>query len=156
MQLVSGHRDASKIGASGDRCQASRCAAARSRPTRCPPAEAGDIYLRSPSNAAGYWNAPQETAATFVDGCVFQHHPRDVEDAVTEHPAIAVAAVLGVPTSASTGRSSPSCAPDGDADIELRGVGARAHGAPREIRVVDSIPLTPVPEVDRTSLTYAR
>jgi long-chain acyl-CoA synthetase len=85
--------------------------------------EAGEVLIRSRSNAQGYWGAPQETADTFVDGWVrtgdigslgseghltildrakdlilrngFNIYPRDVEEALTEHDGVASAAVVG-------------------------------------------------------------
>ncbi|PZQ23670.1 MAG: long-chain fatty acid--CoA ligase [Sphingopyxis macrogoltabida] len=91
-----------------------------------PPGEAGEILVRMPSAAAGYFNAPDLTAAGFdADGWVhtrdiglFDDHgylhlrdrtsdmiisggyniyPREVEDALLAHPAVREAAVVGLP-----------------------------------------------------------
>ena len=35
---------------------------------RLPPGEKGEIRIKGPNVTKGYWNAPQETAAAFVDG----------------------------------------------------------------------------------------
>jgi long-chain acyl-CoA synthetase len=88
----------------------------------------------------------------------FNVFPRDVEDALLEHPAVATAGVVGRPDEAHgeeviafvSLRAGQELAPD-----ELVAFGkARlgAHKYPREVRVVPSLPLTPVGKVDRKSL----
>ncbi len=90
-----------------------------------PTGEVGEIITRSPANMLGYWNRPEETASTIregwlftgdagyldADGYVFIHdrlkdmiisggenvYPAEVESALSEHPAIAEVAVIGVP-----------------------------------------------------------
>lgn len=91
-----------------------------------PKGEAGEILVRTPSAAAGYFNAPELTAQSFdAEGWVhtrdvglfdergFLHlrdrtsdmiisggynvYPREVEDALMTHPAILEAAVVGAP-----------------------------------------------------------
>lgn len=92
---------------------------------RLPPGETGEIRIKGPNVTKGYWNAPQETAAAFVDGYFltgdigymdedgwfylvdrkkdmivsggFNVYPRAVEEAIYEHPAVAEAVVIGVP-----------------------------------------------------------
>jgi acyl-coenzyme A synthetase/AMP-(fatty) acid ligase len=84
----------------------------------------GRLWVRSPANAIGYWNNPQATKETIVDGwldtgdvmrrdpdgylwfCgrkkqIIIHDgsnicPQEVEEAVGEHPAIAEVGVIGV------------------------------------------------------------
>jgi long-chain acyl-CoA synthetase len=93
----------------------------RDRPT----GQVGEIVTRSPANMLGYWNRPEETARTIrdgwlytgdagyldEDGYVFIHdrvkdmiisggenvYPAEVESALSDHPAIAEVAVIGVP-----------------------------------------------------------
>jgi malonyl-CoA/methylmalonyl-CoA synthetase len=82
----------------------------------------GEVYLRGPNIFAGYWNRPEATAAAFVDGWFrtgdlatvsadgyytlcgrksdliisggFNIYPREIEEFLQEHPAIAEAAVV--------------------------------------------------------------
>jgi long-chain acyl-CoA synthetase len=92
---------------------------------RLPPGEKGEIRIKGPNVTQGYWNAPEETAAAFVDGYLltgdigtmdedgyfflldrkkdmivsggFNVYPRTIEEAIYEHPAVAEVIVIGVP-----------------------------------------------------------
>ena len=87
--------------------------------------EPGEICVAGPLLAGGYWKLPEETAETFRDGWMhtgdvarededgfwyivdrtkdmivtggFNVFPREVEDVVAEHPAVAQVGVIGVP-----------------------------------------------------------
>ena len=88
------------------------------------PGTKGEIRIKGPNVTRGYWNAPAETAAAFVDGYLltgdigfmdddgyfylvdrkkdmiisggFNVYPRTIEEAIYEHPAVAEAIVIGV------------------------------------------------------------
>jgi fatty-acyl-CoA synthase len=90
-----------------------------------PLGEPGEICVAGPLLAGGYWKLPEATAETFRDGWMhtgdvarededgfwyivdrtkdmivtggFNVFPREVEDVVAEHPAVAQVAVIGVP-----------------------------------------------------------
>jgi long-chain acyl-CoA synthetase len=92
----------------------------------CRPGEVGEVWLRGPNVMAGYFNRPQETAATitpdgwlrtgdggYVDeeGFLFltdrikdmvvsggeNVYPVEVEEVLSQHPGVAEVAVIGVP-----------------------------------------------------------
>ena len=144
----------------------------------------GEVCVRSELVMAGYWNAPDATADAVRDGWLytgdmghlddagyvtivdrkkdliirggFNVFPRDVEEALLEHPAVATACVLGRPDSvygeevvAFVTLAVPV------EEEELVTFGRERLGGykyPREIHVVDALPLTPVGKADRKTL----
>ena len=90
-----------------------------------PLGEAGELLVRGPQLMKGYWNQPEETAATLRDGWLhtgdiatmdedgylyiverkkdliiasgFNVYPREVEEVLYVHPAVLEAAAIGVP-----------------------------------------------------------
>jgi long-chain acyl-CoA synthetase len=148
--------------------------------------EAGEVCCRSPGVMQGYWHAPQATEEALRGGWLhtgdigylddegylfivdrkkdliirggFNVYPRDVEDALVEHPAVQMAAVVG--------RASERHGEEVVAFVSL-GAGAEitpdeliewardrigGYRYPREVHVVDAIPLTAVGKIDRKAL----
>ncbi|WP_254694592.1 long-chain-fatty-acid--CoA ligase [Alloyangia pacifica] len=90
----------------------------------CAPHEKGELCIRGPQVMQGYWNRPEETRASFIDGALrtgdvgyvdeegfyfivdrikdvilcsgYNVYPRAIEEALYQHPAVAEAAVIGV------------------------------------------------------------
>lgn len=151
-----------------------------------PTGEDGEICVRGPGVMLGYWNEPDLTAQTIVDGWLhtgdvgrvdddgylyvvdrmkdliirggFNVFPRDVEDALLEHDAVATAAVVGVPDTKSGEEVVAVVAlhPGAEADPEELREFARARLAkykyPREVRILDAVPLTSVGKTDRKAV----
>jgi long-chain acyl-CoA synthetase len=148
--------------------------------------EVGEICVRSRSVMLGYWQAPALTAETIRDGWLytgdlgyldaddylyvvdrkkdliirggFNVFPRDVEEALLEHPAVAAAGVVGRPDEAHGEevvafvelRSGEEVASDELAAWSKERIGGYKY--PREVHVVPSLPLTPVGKIDRKAL----
>jgi long-chain acyl-CoA synthetase len=151
-----------------------------------PPGQDGEICVHSPGVLSGYWQAPDATATAVRDGWLytgdighldddgylyvvdrkkdliirggFNVYPRDVEDVLLTHPAVAQAAVVG--------RPDPRLGEEVVGFVALRkgasvtGDELVAHAReqlaatkyPREIRIVPAIPLTSVGKLDRKRL----
>jgi acyl-CoA synthetase (AMP-forming)/AMP-acid ligase II len=93
--------------------------------TSAPVGDSGEVWIRSPSVSVGYWNRPNETAETFVDGWCRTGdlglvntggrlqitgrkkdmirsggenvYPAELEMVLTDHRAVADLAIIGVP-----------------------------------------------------------
>jgi long-chain acyl-CoA synthetase len=93
--------------------------------TELPGGEVGEIVIKGPNVMRGYWQRPEATAETVVDGWLhtgdmgrmdedgyffivdrkkeliirggYNVYPREVEEVLYEHPAVREAAVLGIP-----------------------------------------------------------
>jgi len=86
----------------------------------------------------------------------FNVYPRDVEDVLLAHPAVVAAAVVGKPDAKLGEEVVAFIQLGGEATADELVAYAREHlGAykyPREVRIVDSIPLTSVMKLDRKAL----
>ena len=154
-----------------------------------PVGEPGEICVAGPLLAGGYWNLPDETAETFRDGWLhtgdvarededgfwfivdrtkdmivtggFNVFPREVEDVVAEHPAVAQVGVIGVPderwgeavTAIVVLREGAELTDDVVAEIK-ESVKQRkgAVQSPKQVIVADALPLTALGKPDKKAL----
>jgi long-chain acyl-CoA synthetase len=88
----------------------------------------------------------------------FNVYPRDVEDALVKHPAVQMAGVVGRPSDRHGEEvvAFVSLAPQARATAEELTEWAREHIGgykyPRELHLIESVPLTPVGKIDRKAL----
>jgi long-chain acyl-CoA synthetase len=88
----------------------------------------------------------------------FNVYPRDVEDALVKHPAVQLAAVVGRPDRMHGEEVVAFVSLRSDATLTAEELiaWAREHIGgykyPRELQIVDAIPLTPVGKIDRKAL----
>ncbi|HLN76327.1 MAG TPA: fatty-acid--CoA ligase FadD8 [Nocardioidaceae bacterium] len=157
------------------------------------PGEPGEICVAGPVLASGYWNLPDATAETFRGGWLrtgdvaradedgfwyivdrtkdmivtggFNVFPREVEDAVAEHPAVAQVGVIGVPdekwgeavTAVVVLRSGTPDDEEAVAELtrEIQQIVKERKGsvqAPKQVVVADSLPLTALGKPDKKAL----
>jgi long-chain acyl-CoA synthetase len=150
--------------------------------------EAGELALRGPMMFAGYWNKPEATAAAFEDGFFltgdvalmdeqgwfyivdrkkdmiiasgFKVWPREVEDALYQHPAVREAAVVGIPDSYRGENVKAVIALKTGAGMQVDAAGMiafcrdrlAAYKCPRVIEFVTEIPKTATGKILRRSL----
>jgi long-chain acyl-CoA synthetase len=151
-----------------------------------PAGSPGEVCCRSRAVMAGYWGAPELTSEALRGGWFhtgdigrldedgylwivdrkkdliirggFNVFPRDVEDALLEHPAVAAAGVVGRPDERMgeevvafvVPRSGCELTPEDVVEFARTRLGG--HRYPRDVRVVDRLPLTTVGKLDRKTL----
>jgi long-chain acyl-CoA synthetase len=151
-----------------------------------PAGSEGEICVHADGVMAGYWNSPEETAATLRGGWLhtgdigridadgylyvvdrkkdliirggFNVFPRDVEDVLLQHPAVGMAGVVGRPDErlgeevvAFVSLRPGSHTTPAEITEFARGRLA-AHKYPREVTILDAVPLTSVGKLDRKAL----
>jgi long-chain acyl-CoA synthetase len=151
-----------------------------------PVGDTGEICIRSGTVMKGYWNDPEATATALRNGWLhtgdigivdeegfvtivdrmkdviirggFNVYPRDIEEALLEHPAIATAGVVGRPDSrhgeevvafVTLQTGVPADPPELVAWAKQRLGGFKY---PREIHVVPALPVTAVGKLDHRAL----
>ena len=158
-----------------------------------PRGEVGEICVSGPLLAGGYWNLPDATAETFRDGWLhtgdmarededgfwyivdrvkdmivtggFNVFPREVEDVIAEHPAVAQVCVIGTPDEkwgeAVTAVVVPRPDAPGDDDAiatmtaEIQAAVKKRKGSvqsPKRVIVVDSLPVTALGKPDKKAV----
>jgi long-chain acyl-CoA synthetase len=151
-----------------------------------PAGQDGEICVRSPGVMTGYWNAPEASAAALTGGWLhtgdighldadgylyvvdrkkdliirggFNVFPRDVEDVLLAHPAVAQAGVVGRPDPRLGEEvvAFVSLRPGAQVTADQLAEHARRHLSavkyPREITIVPAMPLTSVGKLDRRRL----
>jgi malonyl-CoA/methylmalonyl-CoA synthetase len=148
----------------------------------------GEVLLRGPNVFGGYWRNPQATAEAFdADGWFrtgdlgsldergylriegrskeliitggYNVHPREVEELLLEHPAVAEVAVVGTPSEewgeVVTAFVVPADPADPPEEVELLGFAAERLASfkrPRLVRYVESLPRNALGKVQKHEL----
>ena len=148
--------------------------------------EVGEITIHGPGNFKGYWNKPEATAQTLRDGWVFTGDmgkidvdgyvtfigrfkemikvsgysvfPEEVETLLIKHPAVAQAAVIGVPDAEKGEVVRAFIVKKSGQEVDAAGLVAwcrenmAPYKAPREVRFIDALPATGAGKVLRRLL----
>lgn len=153
----------------------------------CAPNEAGELLIRGPHVTPGYWNNPSETAKAIRGGWLHTGdlavcdadgaytiigrlkdmiisggeniYPAEVESAIYAHPAVAEAALIGVPDArwGEVGRAIIVCKPGAaltDAElIAFLRERLAAYKLPKTVIFVSELPKTGPGKIDKLTLT---
>jgi fatty-acyl-CoA synthase len=147
---------------------------------------AGEICVRAPHVMAEYWKRPEQSAETLKNGWLhtgdiaradergymfildrkkdmivsggFNIFPREVEDVLSQHAAVAMVAVIGVPddkwgeavTAVVVAREGTR--PSAEELISLVKARKGSAHAPKHVKFVDELPMTGVGKVDKKLL----
>jgi fatty-acyl-CoA synthase len=151
-----------------------------------PPGTTGEICVRSPYVMEEYWKLPEQTADTLKQGWLhtgdiaradergylyivdrkkdmivsggFNIYPREVEDAITAHPDVAMAAVIGVPDEkwGEVVMALITLRPGASLDAAaLQAFVRERKGSmltPKRVEFVDALPVTGVGKIDKKAL----
>jgi long-chain acyl-CoA synthetase len=151
-----------------------------------PPGETGEICIKSPTVVPGYWQKPEETAVAIRDGWLhtgdvgsmdengwfyvvdrvkdliivsgYKVWPREVEEALFQHPAVRETAVIGVPDAyrGETVKAYVALKPGGQAGeeelIQFCRERLAAYKVPRIIEFVEEVPKTATGKFSRRTL----
>jgi fatty-acyl-CoA synthase len=151
-----------------------------------PRGEIGEVCIRGQAIMRGYWNRPEQTEEALRGGWLhtgdlaycddegfyylvdrakdmiisggFNVYPREVEDVLTAHPAVAMAAVIGVPDEKWGEKvvavivPRPGESVDAQEMISLVKDKKGAIMAPKQVDFVDSLPQTALGKTDKKAL----
>ena len=153
-----------------------------------PQGHTGEIQIRGHNVMKGYWNLPDATKATITpDGWLntgdvgrvdedgyfyivdrtkdliirggYNVYPREIEEVLYEHPAVAEAAVIGIPHDSLGEEVGAAVALKKDANVqpeELRDYvkeRVAAYKYPRQVWLVDALPKGPTGKVLKREIT---
>jgi len=151
------------------------------------PGEVGEIEIRGHNVMKGYWGKPEETAAAIRDGWLatgdmaradedgyiyivdrkkdliirggYNVYPREVEEVLYEHPAVAEAAVVGIPHESLGEEIGAAVVLKPGADASPADLSAyvksrlAAYKYPRRVWLLDSLPKGPTGKILRREVT---
>ena len=186
--VVSAHRlsGVRKLGSVGQPIPGVQVAILDDEDRPVPTGELGEICVRGPNVMLGYYRLPEETARTLRNGWLhtgdvgrldtddflyvverkkdliirggFNIYPREVEEILYAHPAVAEAAVIGMPDPVMGEEvlafvvRKPGTEAEADAIIAFCQERLAKYKCPRRVRFVPSLPKTPVGKILRKAL----
>lgn len=151
--------------------------------------EAGEICVRSPYVMGGYWRQPELTEAALKGGWLhtgdvgrfdpdgrlyivdrikdliitggFNVYPREVEDAITTVPGVAMCAVMGIPDPKWGEAVVAAVVPVPGAILDEAAIAAAVRvicgpvHTPKQVRIVEQLPLTAAGKIDKRAFLLA-
>ncbi|HMO46134.1 MAG TPA: AMP-binding protein [Rubrivivax sp.] len=151
-----------------------------------PPGDVGEICVRSPLVMDGYWKQPELSAQALRNGWLhtgdmarrdkhgyyylvdrskdmvisggFNVYPKEVEDVIAQHPAIAAVAVIGVPDERwgeavkAVVVKRPNAQVESEELLELVRHAKGSVCTPKSVDFVDALPLTALGKPDKKAL----